>query len=171
MANEQRPPAASVFDDLLAQSKRRFDDLYRPVRPDQSERAAAPFARAAPFPAIRGGKVGGTLSASAPSVGLAILLEPSSPVARRLTQMFGDHWRYEIEAQERHGDEAIVRCKLIFGKAGAVRTQFGRAKVSQKAVLGASDSIRFKLGADASGEREAFIRATEAALMNCIGLI
>ena len=31
--------------------------------------------------------------------------------------------------QQRDGDEAIVLCKLFLGKDGAVRTQFGRAKI------------------------------------------
>ncbi len=50
---------------------------------------------------------------------------------RRLNERFGNDWRYEIAEQQRAGDEAIVLCKLILGKDGAVRTQFGRAKISE----------------------------------------
>ena len=100
-------------------------------------------------------------------------LDPDSPVARRLNERFGNDWRYEIAEQQRDGDEAIVLCKLILGKEGAVRTQFGRAKISQGPVVGASGDVRFKLGVAGAeqDERDAFRRAAEAALMNCVDLI
>ena len=53
-----------------------------------------------------------------------------------------------------------------------MRTQFGRAKDSQEPVAGATGGVRFKVGARARpDEREAFRRATEAALTNCAELI
>jgi hypothetical protein len=92
---------------------------------------------------------------------------------RRLNERFGSDWRYEITEQRRESGEAIVLCKLTFGKDGAVRTQFGRAAFSYGAVTGAADGVRFSLGAGGStaDERDAFRRAAEAALMNCIELI
>ena len=50
-----------------------------------------------------------------------------------LNERFGSDWRYEVAEQQRDGDEAIVLCKLTFGKEGAVRTQFGRAKIPSEA--------------------------------------
>ena len=41
MANTQRPGLSSVFDDMLAQNKKRFDDLYRGGRSPAGEPAAA----------------------------------------------------------------------------------------------------------------------------------
>ena len=163
MANPPRPELSSVFDDMLSQNQKSFDDLYRGVRThaDKPGRAAAtpfrPEGATLPLPAV------------APSVQLA----PASPVARRLRERFGNDWRYEISERQREGDEVIVLCKLTFGKAGAVRTQFGRAKISQGAVLGASSGVRFKIGhaATEGDENDAFRRATEAALMNCLELI
>ena len=163
MANPPRPELSSVFDDMLSQNKKRFDDLYRGgwTRAGKSGRAAAtPFRPA-----------GTTLPA--PAIAPAVQLDPASAAARRLRERFGNDWRYEIRERRREGDEVIVLCKLTFGKAGAVRTQFGRAKISQGPVLGASSGVRFKIGqAGAEGdENEAFRRATEAALMNCVELI
>lgn len=163
MASEQRTGLSSLFDDLLAQSKRRLDDLYVRGRPKEGGAAAGPTT-----PIARQALAAPSRTAAAlPS----IHLDPDSPVARRLKQLFGNDWRYEIADRQRHSDEAVVLCKLIFGKDNAVRSQFGRAKISHKAVAGLSDDIRFKLDADASSERDAFHRATEAALMNCIALI
>ena len=99
-------------------------------------------------------------------------LDADSPAARRLNERFGDDWRFEIAEQTRDGDEAIVLCKLIFGKDGAVRTQFGRARISgagcrserRRAIQGRRRGRR-------PDERDAFRRAAEAALMNCVDLI
>ena len=64
-------------------------------------------------------------------------------------------------------------CRLTFGKDNAVRTQFGRAKISGSPVVAASEGVRFKVGGPGSEQdvRDAFRRAAEAALMNCIDLI
>jgi len=161
MANTQRPELSSVFDDLLVQNKKRFDDLYRGGRPHAGEFAAGAKTSASPERTPS--------RSAAASAGL----EPDSAAARRLSERFGNDWRYEIVEQQRDGDEAIVLCKLIFGKDGAVRTQFGRASLSDGPVSGASGGVRFKIGvADArQDEREAYRRATEAALMNCVDLI
>jgi hypothetical protein len=157
MADTQRPALSSVFEDMLAQNKRQFDDLYRSPRSGTAAPSHAGWDRAK-VPA----------SAAPPSA----RLDPDSPAARRLNERFGDNWRYEIAEQQRAGEEAIVLCKLIFGKQGAVRTQFGRARLAHGPVAGASGQVRFRLGAAGADrdERDAFRRATEAALMNCIDL-
>ena len=163
MANTQRPELSSVFDDLLVQNKKRFDDLYRGGR----SHGGAPATAAK-------GPVGRERSTVAPLAATpSTRLDPDSPAARRLNERFGDDWRYEIAEQQRVGDEAIVLCKLILGKEGAVRTQFGRAKISQAPVVGASGDVRFKLGVAGAepDERDAFRRAAEAALMNCVDII
>jgi hypothetical protein len=163
MANTPRPELASVFDDLLAQSKKRFDDLYRGGRPHAGAAAAA-----------AAGALGQERRARAPAPAApAPRFDPDSPAARRLKERFGDDWRYEITERQRLGDEAIVLCKLKFGKEGAVRTQFGRAKISAGPVSGASGGVRFRLegAAAAQDERDAFRHAIEAALLNCVEMI
>lgn len=160
MADPPRGKLSFIFDDMLAQNRKRFDDLYRGRRPHAREfDAGTPSAVANPR---------GAASASAqPSIPLD---QASSPVVRRLNERFGTDWRYEIVERQRDGDEAIVLCKLIFGKEGAVRTQFGRAKVPPAPVAGTSEGVRFRLDVSGAGEdeRDAFRRATEAALMNCL---
>ena len=162
MVETRRTALSSLFDDMLAQTRKQFDDLYRGGLGRGGERAAnaAPPLAIARDSALRGAK---------PSA----LLDPaSSPAVRRMNERFGSDWGYEITDERREGDEAIVLCKLTFGKDGAARTQFGRATFSSGAVTGTSGGVRFKLGSSAEAEeRDAFRRAAEAALMNCIELI
>jgi hypothetical protein len=161
MANTQRPELSSVFDDMLVQNKKRFDDLYRGGRLRAGEAAAA----------AKGAIGQERRTVASPTAALSA--HPDSPAARRLNERFGDDWRYEIAERQRVDDEAIVLCKLILGKGGAVRTQFGRAKISAGPVSGSSGGTRFKVGVGSpeQDERDAFRRATEAALMNCADLI
>lgn len=163
MAETKRPELSSLFDDMLAQSRKQFDDLYRGGLRRGGERAADTRPPAA---AHRD-------SSSRAATASALLDASSSPAMRRMNERFGKDWRFEIAEQRREGSEAIVLCKLTFGKDGAVRTQFGRAAFSSGAVAGAADGVRFKLGTGSAEaqERDAFRRAAEAALMNCIELI
>jgi len=163
MAETRRSEPSSLFDDMLTQSRKQFDDLYRGGLRRSGERAAdtrAPVA-ADRDSSSRAAKTSTALDAS------------SSPAMRQMNERFGSDWRYEITEQRRESGEAIVLCKLTFGKDGAVRTQFGRAAFSSGAVTGAADGVRFSLGTggSAADERDAFRRAAEAALMNCIELI
>jgi hypothetical protein len=162
MASTPRPELSSAFDDMLAQTRKRFDDLYRGGQP-QAGAAAAP---AAPFVSR-----GPTTAARAPAASSKIAAD--SPAARRLNERFGDAWRYEVAQETRDGDEAIVLGRLTFGRDNAIRTQFGRARISGNPVAAASGGVRFKIGGagTAADEREAFRRAAEAALMNCVDLI
>jgi hypothetical protein len=161
--NGPGPQLSSVFDDMLARSKRSFDDLYRGGL-SRAGSSSAPgrrsFAGTAPV-------------ARAASVALPAMIDPDSAPVRWLNDHFGGNWRYEIAAQKREGDEAIVLGKLTFGRESAIRTQFGRAKITGDAVAASSGGVRFKIGAAGSeqDEREAFRRAAEAALSNCVDLI
>jgi hypothetical protein len=159
MTNARRPGLSSAFDDMLAQTKKRFDDLYRGGEPQ----AGAPVARAKPF-------AGREAAARKPSD--AELDLDSFPV-RRLNERFGSDWRYEITERKRDGDEVIVLGKLTFGKDSAVRTQFGRARISGSPVAAASGGVRFKIGGSGTEQDvgQAFRRAAEAALTNCVDLI
>jgi hypothetical protein len=161
MASTPRPELSSAFDGMLAQTKKRFDDLYRSGQP-QTGRATAP---PKPF-ASRKGTQAVTPAGSAK-------LGADSPSARRLNERFGSDWRYEVAEQTRNGDEAIVLGKLTFGRDNAVRTQFGRARISGNPVAATSGGVRFKIGGSGTeqDERDAFRRAAEAALMNCVDLI
>lgn len=163
MASSERPSQlSSAFDDMLAQSKKRFDDLYERERPV----ARASFGAAPTRPVQNWDRLG---SAGKPST---ISFDPKSPAVHRLNERFGDgNWSFEIAEQQRDGDEAIVLGRLSFGNEGAVRTQFGRATIGAKAVAGASGGLKFKLGAEGdTDERDAFRRATEAALTSCAEL-
>ncbi len=161
MADPHRPEFSSVFDDMLVQNKKRFDDLFRGGRAQAGE----PAASSAAFAGLNGK---GRPIVTAPSV----RPDPDSAVVRLLNERFGNDWRYEISEQRRADDEVIVLCKLVLSKDGAVRTQFGRAKISEGPVGGVSGGVRFKIGSEDAeyGERDAFRRAAEAALMNCADL-
>jgi hypothetical protein len=162
MAGATQKGLSSVFDEIVAKNKKRFDDLFAGEGAGSNVLAATKS-----FPG--GGRDTATHHAASQP-----LPDPASSVAvRRLKERFGNDWRYEIADRQRDGDEAIVLCKLTFGKEGAARAQFGRATLSQGSVAGASDGVRFTSGAlgAESGEADAFRRATEAALMSCLDLI
>jgi hypothetical protein len=161
--NNPRSQLSSAFDDMLAQSKRSFDDLYR----GGLSHSGSSFAQPKPFSA------GPSTAVRAASGALPAEIDPDSVAAHRLNERFGGNWRYEITVQKREGDEAIVLGKLTFGRDSAIRTQFGRAKIAGDAVAASSGGQRFKVGGAGSeqDEREAFRRAAEAALSNCVDLI
>ena len=162
-ANTPRPQLSSVFDDMLTKSKRSLDDLYR----GGLSRAGGSSAQVRPFAART------TTTARHAAGSLPSKVDPDSPAARWLNEHVGGNWRYEISAQKREGDEAIVLGKLTFGRENAIRTQFGRAKITGDTVAASSGGLRFKVGGAGSeqDEREAFRRAAEAALSNCVDLI
>jgi hypothetical protein len=157
----QRPQLSSVFDDMLVQSKARFDDLYRGGFA-RSGSEAKPFAGRGAAPA-RAAAAGSASSK----------INPDSAPARWLNEHFGADWRYEIATQKREGDEAIVLGKLTFGRDNAIRTQFGRARIGGETLAASSGGVRFRLGSTGSAqdEGEAFRRAAAAALSNCVDLI
>ena len=163
MAIPERPPQlSSAFDKMLAQSKKRFDDLYDRERP-----VARASLGVAPTRSVQSwDRLGSAAKTS------TIALDPKSPAFHRLNERFGDgSWSFEIAEQQRDGDEAIVLGRLIIGKEGTVRTQFGRATIGAKAVAGASGGLNFKLGDGGNtDERDAFRRAAEAALISCAEL-
>jgi hypothetical protein len=148
---------------MLMQSKKQLDNLYRGSRGGVgglAKTAAAIFG---------GEKTVPVESRPTPSADF----EDGSSAARRLRERFGSDWRYEIKERHRDGDEAIVLGKLTFGKEGAIRTQFGRAKIPGAAVAGASGGVQFRIGegGGARDEQDAFRRAAEAALASCVALI
>ncbi len=160
MAHPQRPSGlSSAFDDMLAKSKKRFDDLYVRQQPAAASFTVAQTRPGSGWPTVLAG------------IAAAAQLDPESPAVRQLNERFGGDWRFEVAEQQRDGDEAIVLGRLILGKDGAVRTQFGRATIGAKPVAGASGGVTFQLGAGGdTDERDAFRRATQAALINCVEL-
>jgi len=92
---------------------------------------------------------------------------------RRLNERFGDGWHYEIAARHCEGGEAIVMVKLTIAKTGAVKTQFGRAKLDGGPVEGKSGGVSFRLADNPSNDMEAdaYRRATEEALTRCAELV
>jgi hypothetical protein len=160
MANTPRPHLSSAFDEMLAKTKTRFDDLYRAGAPRTAERLA-PATQVARRTPPAGVPRGASMAAA------------DWAAARLLNERFGQDWRYEIAEETRDGDEAIVLGRLTFGRDNAVRTQFGRAKIVGSSLAAASEGVRFKIGGSGTvqDERDAFRRAAEAALMNCVDLI
>jgi len=153
---------SSLFDDMLAKNKKRFDEL--------SGRGAQPSGAVPELRGFASRPAGGPL----PGPARTIQLGKDAGVVRLLNQRFGSDWRYEILEQQRDGNEAIVLCKLVLGKQGAVRTQFGRATIGRgSSVAGATGGLRFKLDSSSTepGEDAAFRRAAEEALNNCVDLI
>src|SRR6516164_3485923 len=110
---ERRHSLASVLDEMVAQNKARLDALLR--RPTSAGE-------------------GPTL----PNTNVSRLDPASSEPVRRLNERFGDGWHYEIAARHCEGGEAIVMVKLTIAKTGAVKTQFGRAKLDGGPVEGES---------------------------------
>jgi hypothetical protein len=163
MANQQETNLSSVFDGMLTQSKKQLDDLYRGSRGGVGALAKTAAAIFGGENAVQAG------SRPTPSADF----EDGSSAARRLRESFGSDWHYEIKERHRDGDEAIVLGKLTFGKEGAIRTQFGRAKMPGAAVAGASGGVQFRIGegGGARDEQDAFRRAAEAALASCVALI
>jgi hypothetical protein len=161
MADQSQANALSVFDGMLTRAKKQLDDLYRGSRGGGPAKTAAD---------IFGGE-NAVAAGSRPT--LSADFEDRSSAARRLRDRFGSDWHYEIKERHRDGDEAIVLGKLTFGKEGAIRTQFGRAKMPGAAVAGASSGVQFRIGegGGARDEQDAFRRAAEAALASCVALI
>ena len=153
---------SSAFDDMASQNRKRFDDLYRGSRGQAVGTSATKDA----LGRLRN-------QAASPAAIPVPGLDPNSPVLRQLRERYGNDWRFEVAERQRVGDEAIVLGKLTVGKDGGVRTQFGRAAISPAPVAGASGNVKFKLAAAGgeTDEREAFRRAIEAALTNCLDLI
>jgi hypothetical protein len=161
MENTPRPQLSSAFDDLLAQGRKRLDDLYRGGQPPTGKRIGS----ARPL--------GNREIATREPSGASIEPGADSPAARLLDQRFGHEWHFQIAEHARDGDDVVVLGKLTFGKDNALRTQSGRARISTSPVAGTSGGVRFEVGGFATeqDERDAFRRAAEAAAMNCIDLI
>jgi hypothetical protein len=163
MANQPKTNLSSVFDGMLTQSKKQFDDLYR-----GSHGGLGGLGKSAT--AMFGGEKVAPTTQRPPSSADA---RDDSPATRRLRERFGSDWHYDVKERHRDGDEAIVLGRLTFGKGGAVRTQFGRAKIPGPPVAGASGGVAFRVGEGSSArdEQDAFRRAAEAALASCVELI
>jgi hypothetical protein len=163
MASQTETNLSSVFDGMLIHSRKQFDDLYRGSHGGiggLGKSAAAMF---------EGEKVAPTIQRPPSSADS----KDDSPAVRRLRERFGSDWHYDVSERHRDGDEAIVLGRLTFGKGGAVRTQFGRAKIPGLPVAGASGGVQFRVGEGSSArdEQDAYRRAAEAALASCVELI
>jgi hypothetical protein len=163
MAKQSETNLSSAFDGMLTHSKKQFEDLYH-----GSHRGLGGLGK--PAAAMFGGE---TIAPSIARPTASVDGGDDTPAVRRLRERFGSDWHYDIKERHRDGDEAIVLGRLTFGNGRAVRTQFGRAKIPGAAVAGASGGVRFRVGegSAARDEQDAFRRAAEAALANCVDLI
>ncbi len=136
----------SPFDDMLAQSRREFDDLFGGSKAPRSVAKARPTEE-----------------------------DVAPETARFLDDRYGGRWRYEVSQRLREGDEVIVLGKLTVGDGEVSRSQFGRAQVGGQgpAHQGTAGGMAFTLGTgpalSPSGdpEAEAYRQAEAAALAKC----
>ena len=150
MASGQRSQLSTIFDGMLMHNKERLEALLREERSGASgDRLARTRAgRATPAPG-------------------------SSAAAQYLNERFANRWHYEIVERQRVGDEVVVMCKLFLEDHGVVKTQFGRATVAAGSIAGRSGAVRFRLepGTGERSEEDAYRRAAENALGNCVKLL
>jgi hypothetical protein len=157
MASGQRSPLSTLFDAMLADNKERLNALLREDRFGQSGDDRDRLAARRPSNPARGA-----------------LLEPAnSAAAQYLNERYANRWHYEIAERHRVGDEAIVMGKLFLKDQGVVKTQFGRAKIATSSLPGRSGTVRFRLDLSVSerNEHDAYRRAAENALANCVKLL
>jgi hypothetical protein len=156
MASGQRSQLSTLFDAMLMHNKERLEALLRGERSSQSS---------------DGERLGPTRRSAA--AGRATPDPGSSAAAQYLNERFANRWHYEIVERQRVGDEIVVLCKLFLEDHGVVKTQFGRAKVAAGSVAGRSVAVRFRLelGAAERSEEDAYRRAAENALANCVKLL
>jgi hypothetical protein len=157
MASGQRSPPSTLFDAMLAHNKERLDALLREDRLGQSGDDRDRVAARRQSSAARG----------------APLDVAHSAAAQYLNERFANRWHYEIAERHRVGDEAIVMGKLFLEDEGVVKTQFGRAKIAAGSLAGRSGTVRFRLelSAPERNEDDAYRRAAENALANCVKLL
>jgi hypothetical protein len=156
MASGPRSRLSAPFDEMLERNKERFDALLHEDRfghGGDRDRVAA---------ARRSGTAHG-----------APLEVANSAAARYLNERYANRWRYEIAERHRVGDEVIVMCKLFLEDHGVVKAQFGRAKIAADSLAGRSGMVRFRLALSAPerNEDDAYRRAAENALANCVKLL
>jgi hypothetical protein len=157
MASGQRSPLSTLFDAMLVHNKERLDALLREDRSGQSGEDRDRLAARRWSSAARG----------------APLDVAHSAAAQYLNERFANRWHYEIAERHRVGDEAIVIGKLFLEDQGVVKTQFGRAKIAAGSLAGRSGTVRFRLelSAPEQNEDDAYRRAAENALANCVKLL
>ena len=156
MAERERSLTAA-FDDMLRDSRQKFEILSGRPAPDPEETTASP-----PPPEAAPG--------------------PVSPAERRLAERFGEDWRYEVLERRRDGGEVTVLCKVTAQEGAVVKSQFGSARLDDaragRSIAGSADGVAFSLvlhdGAEGSvfaTEEAAYARAVELALGKCADLM
>ena len=187
----------SAFDELLEQSRRELDALYRDAAPAGPSRSAPPSepppstapaqganpsaAPGGPFPARA------ALPASHPPPASSASLSRRPPSAARverlLDERYGDGWRFEVTSRRREGNEVIVVGTLrLPGADGGLRAQFGSAPVAPAAgsgggASGSAGGVGFSFGGGGprgdprAAEEAAFERARQDALASCAATI
>ena len=157
MASGQRPPLSTLFDAMLVHNKARLNTLLREGRFGQS-----------------GGDGDRVAARRQPNAARGTPLDVAHSAATQyLNERYANRWHYEIAERRRVGDEAIVMGKLFLKDQGVVKTQFGRAKIATGSLAGRSGSVRFRLelSVPERNEDDAYRRAAENALANCVKLL
>jgi hypothetical protein len=157
MASGPRSRLSATFDAMLVRNKERLEAL---LHEDRSGRRGDDRDRVAGTPRSE-------VARGAP------LEVANSAAAQYLNERFANRWHYEIAERHRVGDEAIVMCKLFLEDQKVVKTQFGRAKIAADSLAGRSGMVQFRieLSARERNEDDAYRRAAENALANCVKLL
>ena len=180
----------SAFDELLEQSRRELDALYRDAAPAGPSGSAPPSdpppstapAQGANPPDASGDPFPARAATPAPPRSPASSAS-AAPVERLLDERYGDGWRFEVTSRRREGNEAIVVGTLrLPGADGGVRAQFGSAPIAPAAgsgggASGSAGGVGFSFGAGGprgdprAAEEAAFERARQDALASCAATV
>ena len=165
----------SAFDDLLAKNRRELDALYEGTGGRASSRPGPAPAAPRPAPAASAPGVEPFPGTSAPPDSAEA---PASAAERLLDERYGGDWRFDVTSRRREKDEVIVVGTLRLPGSGAVRTQFGSARIEAGggATSGSAGGVAFSFGGSAgesplAAEEAAFERAREDALASCAALL
>lgn len=172
---------SAPFDEMLAESHKRFDDLSRRPGADEGRKRPDEPAPAPPPPQVSERASPAPPAASSPEPARAGVDDAgSSEPARALDARFGDRWRYEIAERRREGEEVVVWGRLIVEEAGVDKTRRARARIRRPAragvIEGSAGGTDFSLRqgeglpSETNGhpEESAFREAAQAALAICL---
>lgn len=189
MADNQNKGFSSAFDEMIAGTRKRFEEHSAETMGRKSSTKSAPRYPATAVntaaPAAANAYSPREMPTTAPPpVTSAAVSKPKkgrSKAARRLDERFGEGWRYEVTERRREGDELIVLCRVELPGREISKSQFGSARVLkpgerirlQGTVDGIPLAIPLGQGVPAKGDPEesAFRRAVEVALGKCAELL
>ena len=160
MTQSSKQGLSASFDDMLASSRKQFDDLLDGRR------------TIAPAPQLPNASV----SQATPMPSSPRLATPkgAEDVARFLDGRYGAHgWSWETAERTRDGDEVTVLVKLTLAESGVSKSQFATGHVSGGGTLsGSVGGVSFSAGRMRGGDEAAATEyATAKALRKCSDML